>query len=67
MTTCLTDFASLSLPVHVLANLTQLGYTQMTRIQAASLPVVHQNFCNKKSLTLVASLLSKVSRREFST
>ena len=24
------DFASLSLPAHVLANLTQLGYTSMT-------------------------------------
>ena len=33
------DFASLSLPAHVLANLTQLGYTSMTPIQAASLPV----------------------------
>ena len=32
-------FASLGLPAHVLANLTQLGYTQMTPIQAASLPV----------------------------
>ena len=32
------DFASLSLPAHVLANLTQLGYTQMTPIQAAALP-----------------------------
>ena len=39
MTTSLTDFASLALPAHVLANLTQLGYTQMTPIQAASLPV----------------------------
>jgi len=34
-----TDFASLSLPAHVLANLTQLGYTSMTPIQAASLPL----------------------------
>jgi len=34
-----TDFASLSLPARVLANLTQLGYTQMTPIQAAALPV----------------------------
>ena len=32
------DFASLSLPPHVLANLTQLGYLSMTPIQAASLP-----------------------------
>ena len=39
MTTPPTDFASLSLPAHVLANLTQLGYTQMTPIQAAALPV----------------------------
>ena len=34
-----TDFASLPLNPAVLANLTQLGYTQMTPIQAASLPV----------------------------
>ena len=34
-----TDFASLSLPAHVLANLTRLGYTRMTPIQAASLPL----------------------------
>ena len=34
-----TDFAALSLPAHVLTNLTQLGYTQMTPIQAAALPV----------------------------
>ena len=39
MTTSLTDFASLSLPAHVLANLIQLGYTSMTPIQAAALPV----------------------------
>ena len=32
------DFASLSLPPHVLANLTQLGYLSMTPIQSASLP-----------------------------
>ena len=36
----LTDFSTLQLPAHVLANLTQLGYTQMTPIQAAALPVV---------------------------
>ena len=34
-----TDFASLPLNPAVLANLTQLGYTSMTPIQAASLPV----------------------------
>ncbi len=34
-----TDFAALALPAHVLANLQQLGYTQMTPIQAAALPV----------------------------
>ena len=39
MTTSPTDFSALSLPAHVLANLTQLGYTQMTPIQAAALPV----------------------------
>jgi len=33
------DFSALSLPAHVLANLTQLGYTSMTPIQAASLPL----------------------------
>ncbi|MEC5212868.1 ATP-independent RNA helicase DbpA [Polaromonas sp. CG_9.5] len=39
MTTSPTDFSALSLPAHVLANLTQLGYRQMTPIQAAALPV----------------------------
>ena len=34
-----TAFRSLALPAHVLANLDQLGYTSMTPIQAASLPV----------------------------
>ena len=33
------DFSNLSLPAHVLANLQQLGYLQMTPIQAAALPV----------------------------
>ena len=37
--TTFTDSASLSLPAHVLANLTQLGYNQMTPIQSAALPV----------------------------
>ena len=39
MTSSSSDFASLSLPAHVLANLQQLGYLQMTPIQAAALPV----------------------------
>ncbi|MDA7419154.1 ATP-dependent RNA helicase DbpA [Xenophilus arseniciresistens] len=39
MTPTPTDFSALPLAPHVLANLTQLGYTQMTPIQAASLPV----------------------------
>jgi ATP-independent RNA helicase DbpA len=34
------DFASLSLPLTMLANLKTLGYSEMTPIQAASLPVV---------------------------
>jgi len=34
-----TDFSQLPLPPHVLANLVQLGYTSMTPIQAASLPL----------------------------
>ena len=34
-----TDFSALLLPAHVLANLKQLGYLNMTPIQAASLPV----------------------------
>ena len=33
------SFAALSLAANSLANLTQLGYTQMTPIQAASLPL----------------------------
>ena len=39
MTISSTDFASLSLPAHVLANLTRLGYVSMTPIQAAALPL----------------------------
>ncbi|MDM0109740.1 ATP-dependent RNA helicase DbpA [Variovorax sp. J22R24] len=39
MTGPATDFASLPLSPQTLANLTQLGYLQMTPIQAASLPV----------------------------
>ena len=39
MTTSSLDFGALALPAHVLANLAQLGYTQMTPIQAASLPL----------------------------
>ncbi len=35
----ITSFARLPLPPHVLANLQQLGYTAMTPIQAASLPL----------------------------
>ncbi len=34
-----THFSSLPLPPHVLANLSRLGYTAMTPIQAASLPL----------------------------
>ena len=34
-----TAFSNLPLPPHVLANLAQLGYTAMTPIQAASLPL----------------------------
>lgn len=39
MTGPATDFATLALSPETLANLTQLGYVQMTPIQAASLPV----------------------------
>ena len=39
MTGPATDFATLPLSPETLANLTQLGYVQMTAIQAASLPV----------------------------
>jgi ATP-dependent RNA helicase DbpA len=39
MTSPSTDFSALSLPPHMLANLQQLGYLQMTPIQAASLPL----------------------------
>ncbi len=39
MTGPATDFATLPLSPETLANLTQLGYLQMTAIQAASLPV----------------------------
>ena len=34
-----TDFSTLPLPPHVLANLQQLGYERMTPVQAATLPL----------------------------
>jgi ATP-dependent RNA helicase DbpA len=67
------DFASLSLPAHVLANLQQLGYLQMTPIQAASLPVAllgkdliaQAKTGSGKTAAFALALLAKLNVRRF--
>ena len=73
MTSPPTDFASLSLPAHVLANLTQLGYTQMTPIQAASLPtallgkdlIAQAKTGSGKTAAFALALLANLNSRRF--
>jgi ATP-dependent RNA helicase DbpA len=67
------DFASLSLPAHVLANLQQLGYLQMTPIQAVSLPVAllgkdliaQAKTGSGKTAAFALALLAKLNVRRF--
>ena len=67
------DFASLSLPPHVLANLTQLGYLSMTPIQAASLPpallgkdiIAQAKTDSGKTAAFALALLANLNVRHF--
>ena len=54
-----TDFSSLPLPPQTLQNLQQLGYTAMTPIQAASLPLA---LAGPVLLSLSVLLLRKQER-----
>ncbi|MDB5741973.1 MAG: ATP-dependent helicase DbpA [Polaromonas sp.] len=73
MTTFPTNFSALSLPAHVLDNLQQLGYTQMTPIQAASLPVAllgkdliaQAKTGSGKTATFGIALLANLNARRF--
>ena len=72
-TTSPSDFASLSLPPHVLANLTQLGYLSMTPIQAASLPpallgkdiIAQAKTGSGKTAAFALALLANLNVRHF--
>ena len=74
MTISLNDFGALSLPAHVLANLTQLGYTSMTPIQAAALPVAllgkdliaQAKTGSGKTAAFALALLANLNARRFS-
>ena len=67
------DCASLSLPPHVLANLTQLGYLSMTPIQAASLPpallgkdiIAQAKTGSGKTAAFALALLANLNVRHF--
>ena len=67
------DFASLSLPPHVLANLTQLGYLSMTPIQSASLPpallgkdiIAQAKTGSGKTAAFALALLANLNVRHF--
>ena len=67
------SFASLSLPPHVRANLAQLGYTAMTPIQAASLPlalagkdlIAQARTGSGKTAAFALALLANLNTRRF--
>jgi ATP-dependent RNA helicase DbpA len=67
------DFSSLPLPPHVLANLQALGYAQMTPIQAASLPlalagkdlIAQAQTGSGKTAAFVLPLLANLNTRRF--
>ena len=73
MTSASADFASLALPPHVLANLTQLGYLTMTPIQAASLPpallgrdiIAQAKTGSGKTAAFALALLANLNVRHF--
>lgn len=68
-----TDFAALGLPAHVLSNLQALGYTQMTPIQAASLPpallgkdlIAQAKTGSGKTAAFGLALLARLNARRF--
>ena len=68
-----TDFSRLSLSPATLANLTQLGYTQMTPIQAASLPaallgkdlIAQAKTGSGKTCAFALPLLANLNARRF--
>ena len=72
-TTASDRFDSLSLPPHVLANLTQLGYLSMTPIQAASLPpallgkdiIAQAKTGSGKTAAFALALLANLNVRHF--
>ena len=67
------DFASLPLPPHVLANLQRLGYADMTPIQAASLPlalaghdlIAQAKTGSGKTAAFALALLANLNLRRF--
>ena len=73
MTGPATDFASLPLTPQTLANLTQLGYLQMTPIQAASLPpallgrdlIAQAKTGSGKTAAFALALLANLNPRRF--
>ena len=68
-----TAFSNLPLPPHVLANLAQLGYTAMTPIQAASLPlalaghdlIAQAKTGSGKTAAFALALLANLNPRRF--
>jgi ATP-independent RNA helicase DbpA len=68
-----TSFAALALAPHVLANLAQLGYVEMTPIQAAALPVAlagtdliaQAKTGSGKTAAFALALLDKLNTRHF--
>src|SRR6188768_3160349 len=72
-TSAASDFATLPLPPHTLAKLQQLGYTRMTPIQAASLPlalagsdvIAQARTGSGKTAAFSLALLANVNPRRF--
>jgi ATP-independent RNA helicase DbpA len=68
-----TGFGTLPLPPHVLANLQQLGYTRMTPVQAATLPlalagqdlIAQAKTGSGKTLAFALPLLANLNARRF--
>lgn len=68
-----TDFSALALSPAMLANLQQLGYTQMTPIQAASLPpallgkdiIAQASTGSGKTAAFALALLANLNPRRF--
>lgn len=58
-------FSTLALAPAVLANLAQLGYTDMTPIQAASLPIAQAKTGSGKTAAFSLALLARLDARRF--